>query len=48
MKAKETVRNPKTGETFPGKNHGVVKFKPGKDLKKIASYDDSYLFDKII
>ena len=35
-KARSTVRNPKTGETFPGKNHGVVIFRPGQDLKKIA------------
>lgn len=35
-RARSTVRNPKTGEIFPGKNHGVVIFRPGQDLKKIA------------
>ena len=29
-------RNPKTGEVFPGKNHGVVIFRPGQELKKIS------------
>lgn len=35
-RARSKVRNPKTGETFPGKNHGVVIFRPGQDLKKVA------------
>ena len=35
-RARSKVRNPKTGETFPGKNHGVVIFRPGQELKKIA------------
>jgi len=30
------VRNPKTGDVFPGKNHGVVGFRPGQELKQIA------------
>ncbi|MBN1698922.1 MAG: integration host factor subunit beta [Spirochaetales bacterium] len=35
-RARSKVRNPKTGEIFPGKNHGVVIFRPGQELKKIA------------
>lgn len=35
-RARSTVRNPKTGEIFPGKNHGVVIFRPGQEMKKIA------------
>ena len=35
-KGRAQVRNPKTGEIFPGKNHGVVSFRPGQELKKIA------------
>lgn len=35
-RAKKKVRNPKTGEIFLGRDHGVVVFRPGRDLKKIA------------
>jgi nucleoid DNA-binding protein len=35
-RAKKKVRNPKTGEIFTGRNHGVVIFRPGQELKKIA------------
>jgi nucleoid DNA-binding protein len=35
-KARKKVRNPKTGEIFEGKDHGVVIFRPGRELKKIA------------
>jgi nucleoid DNA-binding protein len=35
-KARKKVRNPKTGEILPGKNHGVIIFRPGQDLKKIT------------
>jgi nucleoid DNA-binding protein len=30
------ARNPKTGETVITENHGVVFFKPGKELKQLA------------
>jgi nucleoid DNA-binding protein len=30
------ARNPKTGETVITENHGVVFFKPGKELKRLA------------
>jgi nucleoid DNA-binding protein len=30
------ARNPKTGETVMTENHGVVFFKPGKELKQLA------------
>lgn len=35
-KARMKVRNPKTGAILPGKNHGVIVFRPGQDLKKIV------------
>ena len=35
-KGRKEVRNPKTGDIFPGKSHGVVSFRPGQELKKIA------------
>jgi nucleoid DNA-binding protein len=35
-RARSKVRNPKTGDIFTGKNHGVVIFRPGQELKKIA------------
>jgi nucleoid DNA-binding protein len=35
-RARKQVRNPKTGEIFLGKDHGVVVFRPGRELKKIA------------
>lgn len=35
-RGREEVRNPKTGEIFPGKNHGVVSFRPGQELKQVA------------
>lgn len=35
-KGRSEVRNPKTGDIFPGKSHGVVSFRPGQELKKLA------------
>jgi integration host factor subunit beta len=35
-RARKKVRNPKTGEIFLGKDHGVVIFRPGQELKRIA------------
>jgi nucleoid DNA-binding protein len=35
-RAKKTVRNPRTGEKYSGKDHGVVVFRPGRELKRIA------------
>lgn len=32
-KGRERARNPKTGETVTVQNHGVVVFRPGKELK---------------
>ena len=32
-KGRERARNPKTGETVKVQNHGVVVFRPGKELK---------------
>lgn len=32
-KGRERARNPKTGETVQVQNHGVVVFRPGKELK---------------
>ncbi|MFW6250470.1 MAG: HU family DNA-binding protein, partial [Alkalispirochaetaceae bacterium] len=31
-KGRERARNPKTGETVQVRNHGVVVFRPGKEL----------------
>jgi len=33
-KGRERARNPKTGETVSVRNHGVVVFRPGKELKE--------------
>ena len=35
-KGRQRARNPKTGEVFPVRNHGVPVFRPGQDLKQIA------------
>ncbi|MFP4378521.1 MAG: HU family DNA-binding protein [Spirochaetales bacterium] len=35
-KGREHARNPKTGETVTVQNHGVVVFRPGKELKDAA------------
>ena len=35
-KGRQRARNPKTGEVFPVKNHGVPVFRPGQELKNIA------------
>ena len=35
-KGRERARNPKTGETVSVQNHGVVVFRPGKELKDAA------------
>ncbi|TVQ27132.1 MAG: integration host factor subunit beta [Spirochaetaceae bacterium] len=35
-KGREKARNPKTGETVAVRNHGVVVFRPGKELKQAA------------
>ena len=35
-KGRERARNPKTGETVQVKNHGVVVFRPGKELKEAS------------
>ncbi|KGE73632.1 HU family DNA-binding protein [Spirochaeta lutea] len=32
-KGRDRARNPKTGQTVSVENHGVVNFRPGKDLK---------------
>ncbi|MCL2600708.1 MAG: integration host factor subunit beta [Treponema sp.] len=33
-KARPRARNPKTGETVSVRSHGVVSFRPGRDLKQ--------------
>ena len=33
-KGREKARNPKTGQTVTVENHGVVNFRPGKELKE--------------
>ena len=33
-KGRDRARNPKTGETVQVRNHGVVVFRPGKELKE--------------
>jgi integration host factor subunit beta len=33
-KGRVKVRNPRTGETRPGQEHGVVWFKPGKGIRR--------------
>ncbi len=35
-KGRERARNPKTGETVRVPDHGVVVFRPGKELKEAA------------
>ncbi len=35
-KGRDRARNPKTGETVSVQNHGVVVFRPGKELKKAS------------
>ncbi len=35
-KGRERARNPRTGELVSVKNHGVVVFRPGKELKQSA------------
>lgn len=35
-KGRERARNPKTGETVSVQDHGVARFKPGKELKSEA------------
>ena len=35
-KGRERARNPKTGETVQVQDHGVVVFRPGKELKDAA------------
>ncbi len=35
-KGRDKARNPKTGETVSVQNHGVVVFRPGKELKEAA------------
>ena len=35
-KGRDRARNPKTGETVSVQNHGVVVFRPGKELKDAA------------
>ena len=35
-KGRQRARNPKTGEVFPVKNHGVPAFRPGQELRQIA------------
>lgn len=35
-KGRDRARNPKTGETVRVQNHGVVVFRPGKELKDAA------------
>jgi nucleoid DNA-binding protein len=35
-RAKRQVRNPKTGDIYPGEHHGIVVFRPGQELKEIA------------
>ncbi len=35
-KGRERARNPKTGETVRVRNHGVVVFRPGKELKQAS------------
>jgi integration host factor subunit beta len=33
-KGRDRARNPKTGQTVSVENHGVVNFRPGKELKE--------------
>jgi len=33
-KGRDRARNPKTGQTVKVENHGVVNFRPGKELKE--------------
>jgi integration host factor subunit beta len=35
-KGRERARNPKTGATVQVRNHGVVVFRPGKELKEAS------------
>ncbi len=35
-KGREKARNPKTGQTVKVQDHGVVSFRPGKELKDAA------------
>ncbi len=35
-KGRDRARNPKTGETVHVQNHGVVVFRPGKELKEAS------------
>ena len=35
-KGRQKARNPKTGEVFPVKNHGVPVFRPGQELRQNA------------
>ncbi|TVR54938.1 MAG: integration host factor subunit beta [Spirochaetaceae bacterium] len=35
-KGRERARNPKTGETVSVQDHGVVVFRPGKELKEAS------------
>jgi nucleoid DNA-binding protein len=35
-KGREKARNPKTGQTVSVEDHGVVSFRPGKELKDAA------------
>jgi len=35
-KGREKARNPKTGQTVQVQDHGVVNFRPGKELKDAA------------
>jgi integration host factor subunit beta len=35
-KGRQKARNPKTGEVFPIKNHGVPVFRSGQELKQLA------------
>jgi len=35
-KGRQKARNPKTGETVSVNSHGIVSFRPGRDLKRDA------------
>ena len=35
-RGRREARNPKTGDVFPVKNHGISSFRPGQELKQIA------------
>jgi nucleoid DNA-binding protein len=37
-KGRKSARNPKTGEIVSVDDHGVIRFKPGKELKNEAWY----------